>query len=272
VSEGAAPLLVEDVAPGVRRLVLHRPGKLNALDPTLVLALHDALDALDRDGDTHVVILTGSGRAFCAGADLDGATFPVGFEGSRERHWTEVQRRYSGIVLKLRRIPQVVIAAVNGPCAGGGFSMAMAADIRVAAREAFFIAAQSNIGQAVSEMGASYLLPRIVGGRAAEILLTGRRVQSDEAERIGLVSEVCDGAALASRAEEIARLLAAKSPLALRLSKQALDLSLAAGSLESAVVAEDHIQVTCVIGEDMVEGIQAFHDKRPPQYRRESRA
>ena len=150
-------------------------------------------------------MVTGAGRAFCAGADLSGQRFPVGFTGSPQREWFEVQKRYSGVVLKLRRIPQPVVAAVNGPCVGGGFSIAMASDIRVVDPDAFFAAAQVNIGQAASEMGASFLLPRLVGGRAAEILLTGRRVTADEAQRIGLANEVTVPGASRERAVALPR-------------------------------------------------------------------
>ncbi|MEO5725054.1 MAG: enoyl-CoA hydratase/isomerase family protein [Ilumatobacteraceae bacterium] len=259
------PLRVVDHG-ATRVLELNRPESLNALDASLILRLHDELDRLQIDNDVRVVVITGAGRAFCAGADLGGQRFPVGFRGSPQREWFEVQKRYSGVVLKLRRIPQPVIAAVNGPCAGGGFSIAMASDIRIVDPTAFFVAAQINIGQAVSEMGASYLLPRIVGGRAAEILLTGRRVSSEEAERIGLASEITAAGQTRVRALEIAAVLAAKAPLSLRLSKEAFDTSAASGSLEQAIAAEDRSQVLCVLTDDLAEGQLAFNERRPPHY------
>lgn len=260
------PLLVRDPAPGIRVLELHRPKALNALDPSLVMRLHEELDRLLMDADTRVVVLTGTGRAFCAGADLGGTRFPVGFDGSPQREWFEVQKRYSAIVLKLRRIPQPIIAAVNGPCAGGGFSMAMASDIRIVDPAAFFVAAQVNIGQAASEMGATYLLPRLVGGRAAEILLTGRRVLAEEAERIGLANELSAPGESLNRALELADLLAAKAPLSLRLSKEAFDTSAQMGTLEQAIAAEDRSQVLCVLTDDLAEGQRAFNERRPPRY------
>lgn len=258
---------VLDPAPGVQVLELHRPDSLNALNPTLVLRLHEEFDRLQHDASVRVIVLTGSGRAFCSGADLSGQRFPIGFDGSPQREWLEVQKRYSSLVVKLRRLPQPVVAAVNGPCAGGGFSLAMACDIRIADPSAFFVAAQINIGQAISEMGASYLLPRIVGGRAAEILLTGRRVAAEEAERIGLVSEVATTGTVVERAIEMAQVLAAKAPLALRLSKEAFDTSAVATSLEQAIAAEDRSQVLCVLTDDLAEGQQAFNERRLPKYR-----
>jgi enoyl-CoA hydratase len=251
----------------VRVLELHRPEALNALNPALVLRLHEELDRLATDNTTRVVVLTGAGRGFCAGADLSGESFPLGFTGSAQREWFEVQKRYSGLVVKLRRIPQPVIAAVNGPCAGGGFSLAMASDIRVVEEDAFFVAAQVNIGQAASEMGASYLLPRLVGGRAAEILLTGRRVPAAEADRIGLANEVVGRGDALARAMEVASHLAKKAPLALRLSKEALDTSACASTLEQAIAAEDRSQVLCVLTDDLAEGQAAFNERRPAVYR-----
>lgn len=252
---------------GVRVLELNRPDALNALSPTLVMSLHAELDRLAVDDDTRVVVLTGAGRGFCAGVDLHGEPFPVPGDVSEQRRWFIVQKWFSGLVLKLRAIPQPVIAAVNGPCAGGGFSLAMAADVRVADPTAFFVAAQVNIGQAASEMGASYMLPRIVGARASEILLTGRRVGSEEAERIGLVSEVTAPGQARTRAEEIAAQVAAKAPLALRLTKEAFNTSAVATSLEQAIAAEDRSQVLCVLTDDCAEGQRAWQEQRPPVYR-----
>ncbi|QKT09488.1 enoyl-CoA hydratase/isomerase family protein [Rhodococcus sp. W8901] len=256
-----APILVSNPAPGVQQITLNRPNRLNALNPGLIIELTKHLDSLVRADDVKVVVLTGAGRGFCSGADLSGEVFPTGVESDPNRHWAAIQSWYSGVVARLRRIPQPVIAAVNGPCVGGGFSLAMASDIRLAAPEAYFSAAQINIGQSVSEMGASYLLPRIIGGRATEILMTGRRVQSDEAERIGFVSRVCpDG--VVDAALEVAGVLAAKAPLALRMSKEALKASQEIGSLEAALTMEDRTQVVCVLSQDLAEGELAFRQKR----------
>lgn len=258
-------LLVTTPHPGVTVLTLNRPDSLNALSPSLVTALTDELARLQHDGDSRVVVLTGAGRAFCAGADLGGWTFPIGYEASKERYWAEVQARYSGLVLALRRLPQPVIAAVNGLAVGGGFSLCMASDIRVMHRDAYFMAAQVNIGQSASEMGASYLLPRLVGGRATEILLTGRRVLSDEADRIGLTSVVTDGSAL-DEAMRTARVLAGKAPLSLRCGKEAVQASMEATSFQSALVMEDRTQVLCLLTDDFEEGNKAFWEKRTPVY------
>jgi enoyl-CoA hydratase len=258
-------LLIEEPRPHVRLLTLNRPARLNALNPDLIIALTHQLDELVRNQDIRVVVITGSGRGFCSGADLSGEIFPTGVEDQPQHHWAEVQSWYSGVIAKLRRIPQPVISAVNGPCVGGGFSIAMASDIRLASASAYFAAAQINIGQAVSEMGASYLLPKIVGGRATEILMTGRRVPAEEAERIGLVSRTC-GDDLLDSALGTAEVLAAKAPLALRFSKEALNASMAAGGLEAALTMEDRTQVLCVLTPDLAEGQLAFQEKRSAQF------
>jgi len=213
-----------------------------------------------------VVILTGAGRAFSSGADITAEGFPDPGPVSRERHWTDIQRLYSDVVVLLRRIPQVVIAAVNGPAVGGGFSIAMASDIRFCDASAYFMAAQINIGQSVSEMGASYLLPRIVGGRASEILMTGRRVSAEEADRVGLVSGVSEPGEVLTLARNTAGLLLEKAPLALRMSKEALHASQGAGSFEMAITMEDRTQTLCVLSEDLQEAVTAFRDGRRPEF------
>jgi enoyl-CoA hydratase len=266
------PVVVTDVGAGVMELRLHRPATLNALNAAAVLRLHHELDRLQFDTTARVVVLTGSGRGFCSGADLAEdeaslATFLPGFAGSAQRKWYEIQKRFSSLIVKLRRIPQPVVAAVNGPAVGAGFSLALASDIRILDPTAFFVAAQVHIGQASSEMGATYFLPRLVGGRAAEILLTGRRVQATEAERIGLANGVTAPGECVTRAHEVARDLAAKAPLALRLSKEALEVSYAATSIEQAVAADDRSQVLCTLTDDLAEGQRAFLQGRAPGYR-----
>jgi enoyl-CoA hydratase len=260
-------LTVSDPEPGLRIITLARPQVLNALSLTLVRELTAELGALLHDHAIRCVILTGDGRAFCSGADLSPEGFPDEPRGvSAERHWTGIQRWYSDLIVALRRIPQIVIAAVNGPAVGGGLSLSLASDIRLCDPGAYFQAAQINIGQSVSEMGASYLLPRVVGGRAAEILLTGRRVTSAEAERIGLVSTVSEPGEVLAAARSVAAELLAKAPLALRLSKEALNASLSASSLEAAITMEDRTQTLCVLSADLREAALAFREKRPPHF------
>ena len=260
-------LAVSNPVPGLRMITLSRPQVLNALSLTMVRELTGELQALLHDHSVRCLILTGAGRAFCAGADLSQEGFPAEPAGvGAERHWTDVQRWYSDLIVALRRIPQIVIAAVNGPAVGGGLSLSLASDIRICDPGAYFQAAQINIGQSVSEMGASYLLPRVVGGRAREILLPGRRVSAAEAERIGLVSAIAEAGAVVTAAASVAAELLTKAPLALRMSKEALNASLAAASLEAAITMEDRTQTLCVLSADLREAAAAFREKRPPRF------
>jgi enoyl-CoA hydratase len=259
-------LEVESDDTGLMVITLSRPERLNALSPTLMKELTEQLQGLVHDHQNRVVILTGAGRAFTSGADITPEGFPEEPGSvSRERHWTDIQRLYSDVVVLLRRIPQVVIAAVNGPAVGGGFSIAMASDIRFCDPSAYFMAAQINIGQSVSEMGASYLLPRIVGGRASEILMTGRRVSAEEADRIGLVTGVSDPGQVLALARITAGVLLEKAPLALRMSKEAMHASQGAASFETAITMEDRTQTLCVLSEDLQEAVAVFRDGRQPR-------
>src|SRR5205807_2475218 len=197
-------LLCDAPEPHVRVLTLNRPEQLNAMNAELCEALHDELRAVARDRSCRAVVLTGAGRAFCAGLDLHGYGSAPENEGSDEaRDRLGNQQHMSTLVLALRGLPQPVIAAVNGPAAGLGFALTLGCDIRFAAREAVFRAAFINIGVSNCDMGTSWLLPRLIGaGRAHELMLTGRRVDAEEALRIGLVSDVADVEALLDRSLE----------------------------------------------------------------------
>jgi enoyl-CoA hydratase len=169
------------------------------------------------------------------------------------------QQRLARLVSGLRRIPQPVIAAVNGVAAGGGFCFTLAADVRIAARGARFVASFINIGLSAGEIGSTYLLPRLIGvSRAAEILYTGREVGAEEADRIGLVSRVVpDGEAVAA-AMEVARVMLSKSAFGLRMTKEVLDINVDAPSLESALQLENRTQQLAVRSDAFIESIERF--------------
>jgi enoyl-CoA hydratase len=178
-----------EIEPRVGLITLNRPEQLNAINLEMLDEFNDLFVRLSKDDAIRILIITGAGRGFCAGADLndafahkDSAAF-----SDPENFLRLVQERYAALILGLRRIPQPVIAAVNGAAAGGGFSMALACDIRVATPAASF----ANIGLSGGGLVTSYLLPRLIGvARSSEILLTGRKVRGEEAERIGLVNQV----------------------------------------------------------------------------------
>ena len=177
---------------GITVVTMSRPAKLNAMTCGMVEELHGAFSDVSRDRDCRVVILTGEGRGFCAGLDLGGYGTAPGFEwhGRVEKGFA-VQKHIASLIPRMRSLPQPVIAAVNGPAAGGGFALVLGSDVRMAAASARFNAAFIRIGLSACDIGTSWLLPRLVGAaRAQEIMLTGRIFDADEAARIGLVTDV----------------------------------------------------------------------------------
>ena len=250
--------------PGVALLTLNRPDRLNAISRTMIDEFHAVLDLLQEHPRARVLVLTGAGRGFCAGTDLkqiaaSGDARPgveAGFDG---------QLKLSRIVSGLRRIPQPVIAAVNGVAAGGGLCFALAADVRVAAESARFIGSFINIGLSAGEIGSTYLLPRLIGvSRAAEILYTGREVGAAEADRIGLVSRVVPDGEAVGAALEIARTMLGKSAFGLRMTKEVLDLNVDAPSLEAALQLENRTQQLAVRTDAFVASVEAFALRRRP--------
>ncbi|MPZ83535.1 MAG: enoyl-CoA hydratase/isomerase family protein [Actinophytocola sp.] len=252
---------------GVAVLTLNRPDRRNAYSLKTVAEVHAICDQLDGDLGTRVLILTGAGPAFCAGIDLkEGVdTWPekVGVVQARYR----LQQRLASMVLRLREIPQPVIAAVRGPAVGGGLALAAAADIRVADVTARFNAAFIRIGLSGGDDGASWLLPRLVGpSAAAEILYTGRFVDATEALRIGLVSRVVAEGEHVAAAEELAAQIMQNSPFGVRMTKELLNFSLDAPALRQAMELENRTQVLCLLTDDFEEGTRAFAERRRADY------
>lgn len=252
----------------VRVLTLDRPGALNAMTAELCSALHEELDRIAADRSCRAVVLTGAGRAFCVGLDLHGYGDAPGNDGTdAARDRLGNQEHMSRLILKLRETPQPVIAAVNGPAAGFGLALTLGSDIRYAAREAVFRAVFLNVGVSNCDMGTSWLLPRLIGAsRAHELMLTGRRVGAEEAERIGLVAEVVDGDALLARALEAAEQIAAWSPWGIRLTKQGMWSALETPSERTAVEYEDRQQIMATFGAAPAEAVGAFLEKRPASF------
>jgi enoyl-CoA hydratase/carnithine racemase len=257
-------LTIERPTPEVVVARLDRPERLNALTFDTFDELAALQTEIDGDPAARVLILTGAGRAFCAGMDLEQArTLP-------EMPATEMLRRqesWARAVTGFRHLRIPVIAAVNGAAAGAGMALALAADIRIASTTARFNAAFVRIGLSGGDVGTSWLLPRLVGlGRASELLLTGRFVEAPEALRIGLVTEVLETEELLPRAMEIADAIRGNSPLGMQLTKQALQTNVDAPSLEAAVELENRNQVLTTRTDDMAEALAAFREKRPPRF------
>lgn len=261
-------LLFQEPEPGIAVVTLNRADRLNAFDYETVEEIHACLTHLESANDIRVVIFTGAGRGFSAGTDLKSgrdANAPVNVSKQMR-----AQRFIADMVLHMRRIPQPIIAAINGVAAGGGFSLTMAADIRVAAQSARFICSYINVGLSSGEIGSSYFLPRLVGlSRAADLLYTGRTMDADEALRIGYVSRVVpDGEAL-NAALDTARVMLEKSPFGLRMTKEVLNQSIDAQSLEAALYLENRTQTLAVVSGDFRAAAKAFAEKRKPVFDKE---
>jgi enoyl-CoA hydratase len=259
----------DEVEDGIHRITLDRPDRLNAMSHELVADLHEALDRVAADRSCRVVILTGAGRGFCAGLDLKGTGPAPGSEGQGEAPARLTsQQHIAALVPRIRAMRQPVVAAVNGPAAGGGLALALAADVRIAAASARFNVAFVRIGLSGCDIGVSWLLPRLVGAsRAFELLLTGRIVDAEEAERIGLVVRVVPDGELLDAALETARLIRGNSPFGVWMTKEVMWSNLEVGSLQAGIDLENRTQILTTFTDDQREAMVAFLEKRPPSFR-----
>jgi enoyl-CoA hydratase len=258
-------LTLEEIRPGIALVTLRRPAKLNALTWRLIEDLLATLHEVGEREDVRVVVLTGEGRGFCSGMDLGGDDAVGTADGVIPVF--RRQEMLARLATTLRGVPQPVIAAVNGPEAGGGLALALASDIRVASTEARFNAAFVRIGLSACDVGVSHLLPRIVGlGLASELMLTGRQVHAGEAREIGLVNRVVEPAELMPACIELAEQIAQNSPFGVWMTKQVLGRNVDAGSLEAAIDLENRTQVLATRTNDMAEALAAFVAKRPPEF------
>ncbi len=261
---GYETLLVEKEG-AIDWLTLNRPEALNAMSRTMMLELQHYFGELYTDHSVRVVVLRGAGRGFCAGLDLKEER---GDEPSGAVAGLRVQRRVSEIVMRMRRAPQPVISLIHGPASGGGFALALASDIRLAGPQARMNAAFIRIGLTACDVGVSYFLPRLVGSAlASELLLTGRFIDAERARRVGLVSDIFAEDELMAAGRSIANEILGNSPVGVRLTKECLNMSIDAGSLEAVIAMEDRQQILVSTTGDMREGISAFLEKRPASYK-----
>jgi enoyl-CoA hydratase/carnithine racemase len=250
----------------VEWVTLNRAEVSNALNSDLVDTLVEYFEGLRDREDIRVVVLKAHGKHFCAGLDLAADAF-----ASRERTphniWS-IQRRIARIYLAMRKCPQPIVALVQGAACGGGFSLALAADIRIAGESAKMNAAYIKIGLTGCDMGSSYFLPRLVGTSVAtELLMTGRFIYAPRALAVNLVSEVVPDSDLEAAAQSLIDDMMLTSPMGLRLTKEALNFSIDAPSLEAAMAVEDRHQSLLALTEDATEAGLSFLEKRKPQYR-----
>ena len=268
MSERTSAVRVDEIDEGIVRVLLDRPERLNALDHAMVAELHEALARIAVDRSCRVVVLTGAGRGFCAGLDLTGeGVAPDTGDVGRAATMLAGQQHIADLVPRLRGLRQPVIAAVNGPAAGGGFALALAADVRVAARSARFNAAFVRIGYSGCDIGVSWLLPRLVGAsRAFELMLTGRLIDAEEADRIGLLARLVDDGEAEPAALEIARAIRGNSPFGVWMTKEVMWSNLEVGSLRAGIDLENRTQILTTFTEDQAEATTAFRERRPPTF------
>jgi 2-(1,2-epoxy-1,2-dihydrophenyl)acetyl-CoA isomerase len=249
-----------ELADAIATITLDRPDSLNALTVPLKVELLAAFRAVARDRSVRAVVLTGAGRAFCAGQDLkerlepDAAPLAI-----------ELRERYNPIIAAMRALDQPIVGAINGVAAGAGAALAFACDIRLAAEGATFVLAFGRIGL-VPDSGSTWFLPRLVGpAKAAELALVGETLSAADAERFGLVARVVPAGSLADEARATATRLAGLAPVALALTKRALDRS---WSIDLDAALEDEAFRQGIAGgtADHAEGLAAFLEKRPPRF------
>jgi enoyl-CoA hydratase/carnithine racemase len=253
-----------DADSGVATLTLNRPDRLNALTFEVYRELKEAFDALDQEPGVRSILLTGAGRAFCSGGDVEdiiGALFGRDYEGL-----LDFTRETGALILSMLRCRRPIVGALNGLVAGAGAVIASACDLRIASEEAKIAYLFTKVGLSGADMGASWLLPRIVGmGRAMEILMTGDFVDAAKAERIGLYNRVVPTADLSAEALRWAEKLARGPSFALEITKKMVQRE-AAMDLESAMAAEVEIQAACMQSPNFRESYDAFVEKRKPRF------
>ena len=263
-------VLVDKPRPGVARITLNRPERMNAMAFDVMVPLKEALEAISFDNDVRVVILTGAGEGFCSGADLEDPGYLAIFDGlTMPGIARRAMRVLEDVILAIKDMHQPVIGAINGPAIGGGFCLALATDIRIASKSAYFRAAGINNGLTAAELGLSYLLPRAIGAsRAFEVMLSGRDLDAAEAERIGLVSSVVAADQLMEQCYVLADRMLGFSHLGVELTKQMLWAGLDAGSLHSHMNHEGHAQLFVrMTTQNFEEAIKARKQNRKPEFK-----
>lgn len=253
--------IVVDQQGGTVYLKLNRPAVFNSFNREMALSLQKHLDACAKDDLIRAIVITGEGKAFCAGQDLAEAIDPNGPELSKI-----VSEHYNPIITKLREIEKPIVAAVNGVAAGAGANIALACDIVVAAESASFIQAFSKIGL-IPDSGGTFFLPRIVGfQKASALMMMGDKVSANDAEKLGMVYKVFSDDTFEEEVRKIADFLSNMPTLGLGLTKKALNESMT-NSLKEQLALEDLLQTQAGKSHDYAEGVKAFLEKRKPEFK-----
>ncbi len=260
---------VETPRPHVRLVTLDRPERMNAMAFDVMIPLREAIDAIGRDGDARVLVLTGAGHGFCSGADLeDPGEMPDIDHLGMPSIALRAGRLLHDVIVSIHELAVPVVSAINGPAIGGGFCLASATDIRIAAESAYFRAAGINNGLTAAELGLSFTLPRTIGSsRAMELMLTGRDMDAAEAKAIGFVSDVVPADELLDRCYDTADRIIGMSRAGIELTKQMVWAGMESGSFTTHMNAEMHAQLFIrMTTTNFEEAIRARRDGRPPVF------
>ena len=259
------PILLDRLENGVLTLTLNRPERLNALDGALIEALSAGIKRAGRDPECRAVLITGAGRGFCAGADLANRAFAPG--DTRPDLGQALEKGLNPIIRGIRNLPKPVVCAVNGPAAGAGANIALACDIVLAAKSAKFLQAFARIGL-IPDAGGTFILPRLIGdSRARALMMLAEPIGAEEAQAVGMIYRAVDDEDLMGEARTVAERLAAGPTHALGLMKRALAAS-PTNSFDAQLDLERDLQREAGGGDEYVEGVRAFLDKRPTDFRR----
>ena len=261
---------IEKPQPHTSVIVMDRPERMNSMSFEQMIPLHQAFDEVAADNDTWCVILTGTGKGFCSGADTRDLEPPPNIDGlTLTRIATRAMRILADLVPKMRRMPQPVICAVNGAAIGGGMCLSLGADVRIAGESAYFRAAGINNGLTATELGLSFLLPKAIGSsRAFEMALSGRDVYAEEAAAIGLVSRTVPDDELMPEALKLAEAINGWSTQGIQLTKRMMWAGLETGSLDAAIELESHTQLMVrLTTKNFEEAAQARKQGRKPDFK-----
>ena len=263
MSDDATSVLVSDEG-GIRTITLNRPSVLNAFNEDMMKALGKAVRAAGKDKSVRCLVLTGAGRGFCSGQDL--ADVAQRYESDEPIELGgHIRDYYNPVIIALRSVEKPVIASVGGVAAGAGCSLALAADLRVAAESSSFIQSFINVGL-VPDCGSTFMLPRLIGvARAMEMACTGRKIKADEALAIGLVNQVVPDEQLAEATAKLAGKLASLPPRGIGLTKRAINAAWG-NDLATQLDYEAMLQTTAGRTKDHREGVVAFMEKRKPTF------
>lgn len=251
-----------EINDGIAKITLNRPNAFNSVNKELAHAFQSALDQCAADDSVRAVVITGEGKAFCAGQDLKEVTTPESMPGFK----VLLEEHYAPIVLKIRNLDKPVLAAVNGVAAGAGANIALACDIVVASAKASFIQAFSGIGL-IPDSGGTYFLPRLVGfQKAVAISMLGDKISAQEAAQMGMIYKAIPVEDFQGEVSALANRLSQMPTKGLALTKRAFSASLG-NTLEEQIAVENEAQITASETDDYTEGVQAFIEKRKPQFK-----